>query len=472
MAHLRERYSPITWTLKKSRGLTGIQKEIADALAEPQSTSQIAKALGRRSRAISSVIQEMEEDGFLKGDKELISYAAEFYDPLRHPSRKYVTLRTKDKKVARRKLGELERKESLGAFDPWIDPVPREGVLVSEAVEGYIKERKGKLRPKTVKADESTLNLFVASLPAGCLLSHIEPRHVEKFLSAKKKSRTPKKNGLTKEEREPKKLSSATRQTYYTRIRAFISWCSEEGMIQHDPTAKIDRPKLAKKEKEYFTHEQYQRLRRAIEADAVMKEAGIVDGDEVKHTGLHEGAIRWLLDVVETAVSTGLRETEIVHMRWSWVNFSAGHIKVQSIPEVNFVPKSHHERTIPISGPCLDVLTRLQNERKSEADGYVFNGEKYGDKLDASYVSKRFKKYVEMAKLSDDLTFHSLRHTFITWGIQAGVPVPVMQRLAGHADISTTMQYVHVAGADLHDAVMRMNTRREGFQTTLHGSQS
>lgn len=148
-------------------------------------------------------------------------------------------------------------------------------------------------------------------------------------------------------------------------------------------------------------------------------------------------------------------------MRWSWVNFDAGHIVVKRTG--GFVPKSHHERTIPISGTCLDVLRRLQDARKSEADAYVFIGEKNGDKLDESYVSKRFKKYVDFAKLSDDLTFHSLRHTFITWGIQAGVPVPVMQTLAGHADISTTMQYVHVAGGDLHDAVMKMNDRREAL---------
>lgn len=393
---------------------------------------------------------------YRNGKKEFLGYAAVFYDPLRHPKEKYVTLRTKDERVANRRLVKYEKQESLGTFDPWVDPVPREGVYVSEAVKKYVRLRRDKLRPKTVQADESTLNLFAASLPGEWMLSQIEARHVERFLNAPKKPR--RKTGRTREEREPKRLSSATRQTYYTRMKAFFSWCIEEGMMQHDPTVKVERPKLAKKEKEYFTHEQYRRLRRAIEADALMKEAGIVDGERVKHAGLHEGAIRWLLDVVEVAVSTGLRETEIVHMRWSWVNFDARHIVVRR--GNGFVPKSHHERTIPISGECLDVLRRLHDERTSEADDYVFKGEK-GDKLDATYVSKRFKRYVELAKLHEGLTFHSLRHTFITWGIQAGVPVPVMQRLAGHADIKTTMQYVHVAGVDLHAAIEKMTERRE-----------
>ncbi|MEX2399849.1 MAG: tyrosine-type recombinase/integrase [Rhodothermales bacterium] len=387
------------------------------------------------------------------GEKIFTGYAAVFYDPLRQPNEKYVTLRTKDERVANRRLVDYEKKESLGLFDPWVDPVPRKGVSVAEAAEKYVKKRKVTRRPKTVKADESTLNLFVDSLPAGSLLSHVEARHIENFLNAPKKSR----QGKAKAKK--KKLSSATRQTYYTRIRAFFSWCREQGWMQHEPTVKVERPKLAKKEKSFFTHEQYQRLRRAIEADVMMKEAGIVNGEAVRHTGLHEGAIRWLLDVIEVAVSTGLRETEIVHMRWSWINFDAGQIVVRRSD--GFIPKSHHERTVPISGACLDVLWTLHEARTSEADDYVFKGEKNGDRLDASYVSKRFKKYVKLAQLSDDLTFHSLRHTFITWMVQRGVPVPVVQKLAGHADISTTMQYVHVAGGDLHDAVSKMNEWRE-----------
>jgi len=50
-------------------------------------------------------------------------------------------------------------------------------------------------------------------------------------------------------------------------------------------------------------------------------------------------------------------------------------------------------------------------------------------------MSKRFKKYVRLSGLPDDYTFHSLRHTFCTWMMKAGVPVPVVQDLAGHADL-------------------------------------
>ena len=78
-------------------------------------------------------------------------YTAIFYDPDRSPKQKYVTLRTKDKTVARRKLANLERQYSLGAFDPWKDAAPHEGVHLSEAIERYLKARNDR-RPKTQRA--------------------------------------------------------------------------------------------------------------------------------------------------------------------------------------------------------------------------------------------------------------------------------------------------------------------------------
>ena len=71
-------------------------------------------------------------------------------------------------------------------------------------------------------------------------------------------------------------------------------------------------------------------------------------------------------------------------------------------------------------------------------------------------MSKRFLHYVRLAKLPEGLSFHSLRHTYISWMIMAGVPVPVVQKLAGHADLKTTMGYVHLAPDSLRGAVQRV----------------
>lgn len=87
----------------------------------------------------------------------------------------------------------------------------------------------------------------------------------------------------------------------------------------------------------------------------------------------------------------------------------------------------------------------------SEADDYVFKGVKGEDQLDPTYVSKRFKRYIRMSDLPNDYTFHSLRHMFCTWMIQAGVPVRVVKELAGHADVdATAARLVDEAGSALH----------------------
>ncbi|MFQ5570006.1 MAG: tyrosine-type recombinase/integrase [Rhodothermales bacterium] len=359
-------------------------------------------------------------------------YTAIFYDPDRNPQQKYVTLRTRDKDIARRKLTDLERRYTLGTFDPWKDAAPQEGVLLAEAIGGYLKARSDR-RPKTLRADTSTLNLFANSLRAGSLVQHVEQRHVEKFLD--------------------RDLSAATLHTYHTRLKAFFEWCVDQGMIRENPMRRVPKPKLKRKEKQFLTRQQYERLLRCIEADAMMKESGVV-----KQASLKPGEVRWLVDVVRLGIGTGLRLGELTSLRWSAVDLESHLITVRNTND--FTTKSGHERRIPVEGEAFEVLHRLHEERESETDGYVFRGtslrEGTKEKLNDEYVSKRFLHYVRLAKLPEGLSFHSLRHTYISWMIMQGVPVPVVQKLAGHADIKTTMGYAHLAPDSLRDAVQRV----------------
>ena len=373
------------------------------------------------------------------GKKVLSGYAGVFYDPDRYPHEKYVTLRTKDKRVARNKLVELEGAYSRGEFDPWEDSAPQEGVLLSEAIEQYLKARSNR-RPKTLRADRSTLGLFAESLPAGYMLAHIEQRHVAGLL-------------------DRDDVSNATLHTYHTRIRAFFRWCVDEGMIRQDPTRKVEKPRLQRKEKEYLTRDQYERLIRCIEADAVMQ------SDTLKN-----GEVTWLVDVVRVAVGTGMRLGELCNLRWNAINLAEGLLTVKN--SHTFKTKSGHERMIPVDGEARAALEQLNNRRTSEADDYVFKPlstrRSTKEKLNGEYVSKRFLHYARMAKLPDGIHFHSLRHTYITWMIEQGIPVPLVQKLAGHADITTTMQYAHHAPDSLRDAVRRVFGGNEPLERAMN----
>ena len=71
-------------------------------------------------------------------------------------------------------------------------------------------------------------------------------------------------------------------------------------------------------------------------------------------------------------------------------------------------------------------------------------------------VSKRFKRYVRMAGLSDDIHFHSLRHTYASWLVMAGVDLFRVKELLGHVDISTTMRYAHLAPTSFKNDLERV----------------
>jgi hypothetical protein len=71
-------------------------------------------------------------------------------------------------------------------------------------------------------------------------------------------------------------------------------------------------------------------------------------------------------------------------------------------------------------------------------------------------LRRLFTEYVEMARLTRTPTFHSCRHTFIGWcANELHIPLPVVQRLAGHQTISTTMGYVHTSERTVLEAMER-----------------
>lgn len=365
----------------------------------------------------------------VNGKKTVYAYCGVFYDPDRRPKEKSVTLRTSDRAAARRRLVDLERRYSMGEWDPWKDRAPEEGLSLDAAAERYVESREGKRAESTLRADESALRAFAETLPVGLPLSGVEPRHLDAYLADLRKSGR----------------SADTLVTYYARLQRFFKWCKKEALVRENPLVDVERPKPARKEKMPLSREQFDRLVRAVEADLVIQAGRLKDGE-----------VRWVLDVLHVAVETGLRRSELCAMRWGWVDLGRGEVVVRRAH--GFTPKSKHERTIPVRGKALDVLRRLHAERPDEDEAaFVFRSTRGrpgdGEGLDPDYVSARFAHYRKMARLPKGISFHSLRHSFCTWLIQGGVPVPTVQKLAGHADIKTTMGYVHVAGQDLHDAV-------------------
>lgn len=149
------------------------------------------------------------------------------------------------------------------------------------------------------------------------------------------------------------------------------------------------------------------------------------------------------------AAYTGMRMGEIRFLKWGMIDLENNLIRVSNTNE--FTTKSKKSRNIPIH-LCL---RKELSERQSFSDRYVF--EQYGTVFTKNYISRKFKQVVIDLGMNDKIHFHSLRHTFASWLVQAGVSIYEVSKLLGHSDIKTTQIYAHLGMNNLSDAVNKLN---------------
>jgi site-specific recombinase XerD len=160
-----------------------------------------------------------------------------------------------------------------------------------------------------------------------------------------------------------------------------------------------------------------------------------------------------LKDIYLFATLTGLRLNEITNLRWSSVDFNKNQLTLDNTAE--FITKSGKIRTVPLHFEIVKMLQSLHSKRRSDI-GYVFC-KSSGYKFDGSYVSHKFKEYVRLAGLNDELHFHSLRHTCASHLVSNGVSLYVVQNILGHANVSTTMIYSHLSPSSLQDSINKIS---------------
>ncbi len=146
-----------------------------------------------------------------------------------------------------------------------------------------------------------------------------------------------------------------------------------------------------------------------------------------------------------TAAFTGLRRGELLGLRWRDVDFAGSTIRVRASYAAGQLttPKSGKVRAVPMAPDVASALARLgERERFTGDDDFVFAGEA-GLPLDGDALSSRYRDALARAGLRP-LRFHDLSHTFGTRMI-AKADIRRVQEWMGHADIQTTMKYLHYA---------------------------
>lgn len=149
---------------------------------------------------------------------------------------------------------------------------------------------------------------------------------------------------------------------------------------------------------------------------------------------------RWRALIV-TALGTGARRGELLALTWSRVDFKS--------PSVLFTEtKGKRDRIVPVNADVLETLRKLQPS--TLIAGGPFIG--MADNLGREWGRIRAEAGLE------DVSLHDLRRSYVTRLIRAGVPLPTVQRLCGHADIKTTLtHYNWVSDDDLREGVAKLS---------------
>ena len=228
---------------------------------------------------------------------------------------------------------------------------------------------------------------------------------------------------------EGRKNATAARRL--SGLRRFYRYLLREQLIREDPTLRIESPRLSRRLPDSLSEG---------DVEALLDEP-LGDRLQDERLELRDRAM------MEILYGCGLRVSELVSLRVDQVNLRQGVVRVTG--------KGDKERLVPLGEEAVDWLLRYMNEARGEllrgkASDDLFPGNR-GTAMTRQAFWYRVRHYAERAGIRKKLSPHTLRHAFATHLLNHGADLRVVQMLLGHADLSTTQIYTHVARQRLQD---------------------
>jgi len=151
-------------------------------------------------------------------------------------------------------------------------------------------------------------------------------------------------------------------------------------------------------------------------------------------------------------IYAGLRTGEVRALRWKDVDLEGRRIVVREalVDGVYDRPKSGHDRVIPLdpAGPLFAFLSAMEREEPEEHVCKTMAGKVWGE----NGLWQMICRHCRRAGIGH-AQFHATRHAFVTGLFRAGVPAPVVQRLAGHHSLTVTQRYAHTTKDEAQRAI-------------------
>jgi integrase/recombinase XerD len=231
------------------------------------------------------------------------------------------------------------------------------------------------------------------------------------------------------------RLSSESLYLQIAALRAFYRYAENEKLLPMNVAENLSLPR------------RWQRLPKALTNDEIEK----LLQPETPQTpsSLCDHAI------VELAYASGLRLSELRSIRLEQLQLDSGFVLV--------IGKGNKERVVPLGRKAVAAMQRYLDTgrpklvtKRSPATVFLT---KRGTPFSAVTLWLRIKRRARRAGIARNVTPHMLRHSFATHLLEHGADLRVIQELLGHANISTTEVYTHVAGSRLRDVHRKFHPR-------------
>ena len=320
-------------------------------------------------------------------------------------------------------------------------------ITISDALERYKQSRVNSASYKNLltysnkligfKIDPKTGDkIKVAAIGKSDLFLHdITNKHINMLVASRKVEQIA--NWTIKHELQTLRSSIKLAEELGFKVNSEINWPSKE--------LKTKKGRLR-----FLTQDEEQRLLK--ELDPNRHEKGMVPpADRTPEMKKH---LQDNYDLVVSLLDTGMRYDEMAKLPWSSVDMESSSIRI-------YRNKVNLADTLYMTDRLKEVI-KSRHENRSEKSRYVFEG-KDGDPR--GYVYQGINKAMNRSGLNNDdvvlekggkVTIHTLRHTFATRLVQNGVSLAKVSKLLGHASITTTEIYAHLAPNEASEEAMRV----------------
>ena len=294
-------------------------------------------------------------------------------------------------------------------------------------IEGYIKS---KCSPRTLDTITSIAEHHIIPVLGKIQLKNLQPSMIQRYYS-----------------KAMEQLSARSVHTHHRYLKQSLKWGVRQGYIGKNPCELVDAPTFKPKTMRTLTPSELEILLEVTEDNQ-------------------------FYPVIYTAVSTGLRQAELLGLRFRDINLDMAAISVSQVlykrrGECVFKePKTSHSRRRVGMTPKLALYLR---EYVAEQESlYLHSGQMLnlnrpvfahidGSPLDPSTLTHNFQRLVKKAKL-DNMRFHDLRHTFASLMFLCGVSPKVVSEALGHSSVAFTMDvYSHIIKGMQEDAMALLN---------------